>query len=119
MNATNTTPWDALLRTTRRAESFDRCHEAAPAPKTSLAGQTRLLLQRVGPMSAGAICMDVDIPSTSLVGPVLKHDLATGRITFVNGLYSINAAYDEELHKQINQAKSLLQRNGYAVKKQP
>lgn len=112
----NATPWDALLRTTRKA-IFNRCNEAEPALKTSLAGQVRNLLQQNGRMSAASICMDVNIPTTSLVGAVLKHDLAIGRVTCVNGLYELESGYDEELQQKINQAKTLLQRNGYSVEK--
>src|SRR3990167_106806 len=109
-------PLDALLRTPRKAR-FDRCQEAAPTLKTSLAGQVRNLLRRDGPSSAASICMEVDIPSTSLVSAVLKHDLARGCVKLINGLYELDSGWDEELQQKISQAKTLLERNGYSVEK--
>lgn len=110
----NTTPWDALLLRQTRAAEFDRCQETPAALTTSKAGQVRRLL-RSGPMSAAAICMEVEIRSTSLVGPVLKHDLAMGRVRFVNGLYELASDFEQELQQRIRQAKALLESNGYSV----
>lgn len=111
------TPWDALLLRQTRPEPFDRDPEApAVENSTSKAGQIRNLL-RSGPMSAAAICMDVDIRSTSLVGAVLKHDLAMGRIRYVNGMYELASEFERELRRRIREAKALLLSQGYRVVK--
>lgn len=110
------TPWDALLRRTTRAATFDRGQEAAAAQTTSKAGQVRNLL-RTGPMSAAAICMEVDIRSASLVGPVLKHDLAMGRVRFINGLYELASDFEQDLQQRIKEATALLVAQGYQVMK--
>lgn len=110
------TPWDALLLRKSRPEPFNRDPVAATADTTSKAGQVRNLL-RSGPMSAAAICMDVDIRSTSLVGAVLKHDLAMGRMRCVNGMYELCSEFEQDLQQRIRQAKALLVSQGYTVGK--
>lgn len=110
------TPWDALLQRKSQPESFDRCQEASVALTTSKAGQIRALL-RTGPMSAAAICMEVDIRSTGLVWAVLKHDLAMGRVRFVNGRYELASEFEQDLQQRIRQATALLLSQGYQVVK--
>lgn len=110
------TPWDALLLRKSRAEPFQREQAAAANDGTSKAGQIRLLL-RSGPMSAAAICMDVDIKSTGLVSAVLKHDLAMGRIRCANGMYELCDEFEQDLQRRIKAAKALLVDQGYRVEK--
>lgn len=110
------TPWDALLLRKSRPEPFNSESAAAAAEITSKAGQVRDLL-RAGPMSAAAICMDVDIRSTSLVGAVLKHDIAMGRVRFVNGMYELVSEFEQDLQRRVREAKALLLAQGYRVEK--
>ena len=109
-----TSPWDALLLSGARHARFDRCQLAATASMTSKAGQIRALLKS-GPLSAAAICMEVDIASTSLVGSLLKHDIAMGRVEFVNGRYRWADDYEQALQQSIRKATALLKSNGYQV----
>jgi hypothetical protein len=110
-------PWDTLLRSSTRS-AFDRCADlSVQYPILGKAERVRRLLANRGPMSAAAICIEVEYPNTGLVSASLKHDLAIGRITCTNGLYEINPDYDAELHERIKQAKSLLARHGYSVKR--
>lgn len=109
------TPWDALMRSTRPAAQFNRCADTPAPPPTTKAARVRELLRQNGPMSAAAICLEVEYPNTGLVSASLKHDIAIGRISCSDGLYSINPEYDAELHRRIALAKALLRRYGYTV----
>ncbi|UUZ68051.1 hypothetical protein LP416_27690 [Polaromonas sp. P2-4] len=110
------TPWDALLRSHRKVQFRDAEERAESG--TSKAGQVRALLRREGrPMTASEICMEVDITSTALVMPVLKHDIAIGRIHLAAGLYTISSSFDEQLQADIGRAVALLKRNGYELRK--
>jgi hypothetical protein len=114
VNHTHGNPWDALLLCRRRAANFDRCQQPELVPAVSKAGQIRALL-RNGPMNAAAICMEVEIASSGLVGAVLKHDLAIGRVKFFDGRYELAKDYDQKLQQSIRQARALLESNGYQV----
>lgn len=107
-------PWDALLRRPKRASVTSPPEDPRAQSK---AGQVRRLLRERGPMTALQICMDVDIKSTALVMPVLKHDLAIGRIRCAGGHYELVAEFDEQLQADIGRAVALLKRNGYDVRK--
>lgn len=113
MNAT-ATPWDALLRNTRRVVFAPPAEEAKGETK---AGKVRRLLRERGPLTAAEICMEVDIASTALVMPVLKHDLTRGAIVQNAGRDEWNPAFDEQLQADISQAVALLKRNGYEVRR--
>lgn len=117
-NVRPATPWDVLLRP-RACAAFTRCAEPSTTGLAlSKAEQVRQLLARNGPLSAAAICLEVEYPNTGLVSASLKHDLAIGRITCIEGLYNFNADYDAKLHERLKQAKALLRRHGYAVRRQ-
>lgn len=107
-------PWDALLRGPRRASVTSPPEDPRAESK---AGQVRRLLRERGPMTALEICMDVDIKSTALVMPVLKHDLAIGRIRCAGGRYELAPEFDDQLRAEISHAVALLKRNGYDVRK--
>lgn len=108
-------PWDMLLRCKSNAVRFDRSTDADALPASTKASRVRELLRQNGPMSAAAICMEVEYPNTGLVSASLKYDVASGRITFFDGKYELNPAWDEDLHRRINGAKTLLKRHGFSV----
>lgn len=110
------TPWDALLHV-RHQVAFERCQPEPSGQTVSKAGQIRELLRRNGPMSAGSICMDVDIMNSGLVSAVLKHDMALGRVRLVGHLYSLDPSFDDAQQREISQAVRLLKRAGYRVEK--
>lgn len=110
-----TTPWDALLQRQTPAAPFTRDGEP-PVASTSKTGQIRALL-KAGPLSAAAICMEVDVRSTGLVWALLKHDIAMGRVDVEDGIYSLSCEHEQQLQQRIREARALLRFNGYRVEK--
>ena len=113
-------PWDALLKrpirmTLPAAVRPDAIEAFEGVQSGSKAAQIRALLARSGPLNAAAICMDVDVESTSLVGPVLKWDMKLGRVLFEDGKYSLNPRFVEEEQAQVRAAVNLLRKHGYRV----
>lgn len=107
-------PWNALLRGPKPATFTSQLDEPRPDSK---AGQVRRLLRERGAMTALQICQEVDIKSTALVMPVLKHDLAIGRIRRIGGRYELVDEFDKNLRDEITRAVALLKRNDYEVRK--
>ncbi len=117
MSAIAPTPWDALLQRRSPPSPFDRSPAEPAISGTSKTAQIRALL-RVGPMSASDICMELDLRSTGLVGALLKHDIAVGRVRSVDGLYELCSEFEQDLIKRIREARALLLSHGYKVEKQ-
>jgi hypothetical protein len=89
-----------------------------PKP-TSKTDKMRQYLREHGPANCHTLAMEGEVVSTSLVGSLLKGDLARGRIVFdpQRGLYEWNPAFDERLQADIDQAVALLKRHGWKVSK--
>lgn len=114
-------PWDALLNPIRMRLPASVPSEwlEADKPKAELskAGQVRALLAQRGAMNANAICLEVDIESTSLVGPVMKWDMKLGRVLLEDGRYFLNPRFVEEEAAQVRAAVNLLRKHGYRVRR--
>lgn len=74
---------------------------------------------RSGSRYAGELARTAGI-SPSLVMPLLKHDLSTGRVVQHRDgrgriSYAINDDFDADLQRRLGEAKALLARHGYIV----
>ena len=72
-----------------------------------------------GPKYASELALVAGIPS-SLVGAILKADIASGRVNRREGArghqqYELAAGFDERLRRRIARARALLVHHGYAV----
>ncbi len=56
-----------------------------------------------------------DLDNSGLVGALLKHDIALGRVKFEDGGYYWNHEFDERVRQAIEDAIVVLRRHGYTV----
>lgn len=90
----------------------------APAePGTSRTECIRQLLRARMSMSAAAIALELDLPTASLVGALLKADMHAGRVFHRGGEYHWDYTFDEQLAREIAEAVHLLKKNGYSVER--
>lgn len=92
----------------------------ASAPRDPGASRTesiRQLLRERGSMSALAVALELELPSPSLVGALLKADLHAGRAFHRGGEYHWDHTYDEQLAREIAEAIHLLKKHGYSVER--
>lgn len=82
----------------------------------SLAARMRHVLSVQGPMTSVALSRAVGLASASLVGALLKHDRAIGRVSYCDGIWEIEPDYEESHAAQIAHAAAVLRRAGWTVK---
>ncbi len=87
----------------------------AGADPTSKAGRLRQSLRVDGPACGRELAERCEVPS-NVVQPLLKSDMACGRVLKIDGIYSMNPRFDDDLADQLHRAAGLLRRNGYSVK---
>jgi sugar/nucleoside kinase (ribokinase family) len=85
-----------------------------PESKTE---RIRRYLREKGAATAETLADEADVPSTGLVGALLKADLHRGSVFRRGHKYHWNPQFDIETHKRLAEAASLLRANGYQVKK--
>ena len=77
----------------------------------------RQYLREHGSARGITLAMEADLASVSLVSALLDGDIKKGRVTFNDGHYFWDPAFDEALHQEIEAAKALLVRHGYEVRR--
>lgn len=86
----------------------------ADAENTKTASIRALLRQ--GPMHSSEIASVLGLARPALVGALLKHDLAIGRVQrLAGGAYALADEWEEDEHQRLIEAKALLRRHGYQV----
>lgn len=103
-------PWNL---SPRRAELVGQDGQAA----TSKTERMRQYLRTQGPANSHTLAMEADVPSCGLVAALLKNDLHKGSVFKRGNHYHWNPQWDEQIQAQIQQAKTLLRRHGYAVQR--
>ncbi|WP_290906319.1 hypothetical protein [Aquabacterium sp.] len=104
----------------RASDSY--CASETPAPIQRVAGVSktemlRRLVREHGSLPGLSLAVQTDLPSSSLVGALLKHDIALGRIKFEGGRYCWNDDFDRcRQEEAIADAAALLRRHGWRVK---
>jgi hypothetical protein len=112
------TPFTGLgrRRYDRASDQYNAFEIAVPKFKGPTKTQRlRDLIQQHGSMRAGELADCVGLESSALVGGLLKHDIALGRVFFDGKAYRWNTEYDERLGESIADAIALLRRHGFRV----
>ena len=97
----------------QRSPAIDPVGE--PPADAPAAERLRWLLTNRGPMRAPQLAAAASLPHSSMVSALLKHDIASGRVTCYRGVYEIEPAFDEIEREEIQAAIALLRRKGYTV----
>jgi hypothetical protein len=110
-------PFDHIAATLGWRPRWSFSIEAQPAePAISKTERMREYLRQHGPTTAMDLAMEADVPSSALVGALLKGDLARGSVYKVGNRYHWCHQFDLELHKRLKDAAALLRAHGYMVK---
>ncbi|MBS3998132.1 MAG: hypothetical protein KGZ67_12530 [Hydrogenophaga sp.] len=100
----------------RPAWPFAVATDSEPAdPGLSKTERMRAYLRQHGPAVAATLADEADVPTSALVGALLKGDMARGSVYRRGHKYHWNPQFDVQLHEQIKQAAALLRRHGYRV----
>lgn len=84
-------------------------------PAGTRVGAMRAALRR-GPQSSRDLAAAAGV-TTALVVPLLKSDLACGRVERFGRLYRLSDCWDADLQARLADAQTLLKRHGYQVTK--
>lgn len=103
----------------RRTRMQSTCREPTRVSSgLSKTERMRIYLREFGPATAANLAMEADVPSSALVGALLKADLAMGRVVRDGSRYAWNSEWDEQTNNDIRKAKALLMRHGFTVRKE-
>lgn len=80
------------------------------------AASIRALL-REGPMTSRDITVALGLARPALVGALLKHDMAIGRVVRQGNCYALSQGWDEAEQEAVAAAIRLLRRHGHSVRR--
>ena len=111
-------PFDQIATTlTGRApwpfQAIDK-QDQKPESKTE---RMRAYLRQHGAANAATLADEANVPSTALVGALLKTDLHRGSVFRRGHKYHWNPQFDAQHHQRLAEAASLLRANGFTVLK--
>lgn len=95
-------------------------HRAADQQPEAIPTKTermRRYLREHGPANSHTLAMEADLSSSGLVGALLKNDLHKGSIFKRGDRYVWNPEWDQKVQAEIREAKALLRRHGYEVRR--
>ncbi len=88
-----------------------------PGRAASKTSAIRDLLREQGPLTSQVIAVELGLDRPALVGALLKHDLAIGRIVRRGDCYALSDSWEESYHQEVADAIKLLRRQGYLVQR--